>query len=102
MGLRPAKVDHQAITEVLGDIAVIGLYHLSRRCLVGAHHGAVVFGIELAGELCGVDQVTEHHRYLPTFGFGGGMGRRRGYSRHLRWHCQSVRQRQRGQDKGRW
>jgi hypothetical protein len=36
--------------------------------LVGADHGAQVFGVELAGERRGAHQVTEQHRELAAFG----------------------------------
>jgi hypothetical protein len=50
VGGRPAKVDHEAIAKVLRHIAVPGLHRRHRRLLVGPHHSAVVFGIELLGQ----------------------------------------------------
>ena len=67
MGCGVAKIDQQPIAEILGDMALVGLDDLGRGLLVGAHHGAQVFGVELAGELRGADQVTEQHRELPPF-----------------------------------
>ena len=95
VGGRPTKVDHEAITEVLRHIAVPGLQRRHRLLLVGPHHGAVVFGIEVLRESGRVDQVTEQHRELSTFGVGPGRsdwGRlalcwtslRRGRQRHGR------------------
>ena len=77
MGLGPAKVDQQAVAEILGDIAIIGLERGGRRGLVGTHHGAVVFGIELLGEFGRGDQVAEHYRDLPAFGLEGAAARLR-------------------------
>ena len=75
MGRGVAKIDQQPIAEVLGDMALVVLDDLGRGLLVGAHHGAQVFGVELAGELRGAHQVTEQHRELPPFRFGGRSGR---------------------------
>ena len=50
MRLRIAKVDQQAIAEILGDMAVKALDHLGTGRLVGAHDLAQVFWVELAGK----------------------------------------------------
>ncbi len=68
MGRGVAKIDQQPIAEVLGDMALVLLDDLGRGLLVGAHHRAQVFGVELAGELRGAHQVTEQHRELAAFG----------------------------------
>ena len=75
VGLGPAKVDQQAIAEILGDIALVGLESGSGHGLVGTHHRAIVFRVELLGQCGRGDQVTEHHRDLPAFGVGGGVER---------------------------
>jgi hypothetical protein len=72
-----AKIDQQAIAEILGDIAIIGLERGRSRGLVGTHHRAVVFGIESLGEIGRGDQVTEHHRDLPAFGLESAAARLR-------------------------
>jgi hypothetical protein len=59
MRRRVANIDQQPIAEVLGDMALVGLDDRGRGLLVGAHHGAPVFGVELTGELRGAHQVTE-------------------------------------------
>ena len=74
MRLRIAEVDEQAIAQVLGDMALVALDDSRCGLLVGAHHRAEVFGVELPGEACGVGQVTEQHRELAAFGVGGGVG----------------------------
>ena len=74
MGLGIAEVDQQPIAEILRHIAVKALDHGGSGLLVGAYHGAVVFGVELAGELRRVHQIAEHHRQLPALGFGGVVG----------------------------
>jgi hypothetical protein len=48
VGVRPAKVDHQPIPEVLGNMAVIGLDQLVGGGLLRPHHGPIVFGIKLS------------------------------------------------------
>jgi hypothetical protein len=68
MRLRKAKIDEQAIAEVLGNITVEALDDGSTGGLIGADHVPQVFGIELAGEFGRVRQVTEHHRELAAFG----------------------------------
>jgi hypothetical protein len=71
VGLWPAKVEQQPIPEILRHVAVEGLYRGDRRLLVGAYHGPVVFGFELAGQPGGVDEIAEQHGHLPPFGFRG-------------------------------
>jgi hypothetical protein len=44
---RITKIDQQAIAEVLGNIAVILVNHRSTGLLVGAHHLAVVFWVQM-------------------------------------------------------
>jgi hypothetical protein len=70
MGLGIAKVDQKPITEELGDVPVIAANHLRTGGMIRPDHVPVVFGVELGGEFRGVHEVTEHHRELPTFGFG--------------------------------
>src|SRR5262249_7566598 len=70
VGGRPAKVDHEAIAEVLRHIAVPGLHRRHRRLLVGTHHGAVVFGIELLDSFV---QSTRSQNSTVTWG-GAGSG----------------------------
>ena len=67
MRLRIAKVNQQAIAEILGNVALEALDDLDTGLLIGAHHFAVVFGIELTGEAGGIHQVTEQHRELAPF-----------------------------------
>jgi hypothetical protein len=68
MRLRIAKVDQQAIAQILGNVAVKALDDFSTGLLIGAHHLAVVFRIELTGEAGGIEQITEQHRELAAFG----------------------------------
>jgi hypothetical protein len=49
MGLRIAKVDQEAVPEVLGNMAIKAADHLSAGLLIGTHHVSEVFGIEQAG-----------------------------------------------------
>ena len=48
MGLRIAEVDQEAVSEVLGNMAVKAADYLSTGLLIGAHHISEVFGVELA------------------------------------------------------
>src|SRR5262245_27181400 len=45
-----AIVDHQAVPEVLRNIAIEALDDLRTRCLVGTNDLAVIFGVESSGE----------------------------------------------------
>jgi hypothetical protein len=58
-------------------MARVVLDDLGSGLLVGADHGPQVFGVEVARELRGAGQVTEEHRELPAFRFGGRADRRR-------------------------
>src|SRR5215217_5904909 len=78
MGLGIAKVDQQAIPEILRDIALKALDHLGAGGLIGADDLPQVFGIKLAGEHRGVYQVAEQHGELAAFRLGhdgGSKGR---------------------------
>ena len=52
MGTGIAKVDEQAIAELLRDVPLKALDVLGGGLLVGAHHLTQVFGVELLAELC--------------------------------------------------
>ena len=60
--LRLAKVDQQAIAEVLRHVAVKGLDRRHGGLLVGTHHAAVVLRVELLSQFCRVNEITEQHR----------------------------------------
>jgi hypothetical protein len=64
--LRIAKVDQQAITEVLCNAPLQALDHRGARGLVGADDLAQVFGVKLARQDRGVHQITEQHGELTT------------------------------------
>jgi hypothetical protein len=74
MGLGIAKVHEESIPEQLGDMSIVALDDFSTSRLIGTHHVTPVFWVELAGEFGRIDQVTEHHRELPSLR----VGRRRG------------------------
>ncbi len=63
-----AEVDEQAIAEILGDMPLKAGDHLGAGVLIGPHHLAQVFRVELAGEHRRVHQVTEQHGELAAFG----------------------------------
>src|SRR5262249_27198513 len=73
------EVDEQSVAQQLGDMSLVALTHLRTRRLIGTDDVPVVFGIELARELGGLDEVTEHDGELPAFGVGGMRG--------SRWRC---------------
>ena len=66
-----AEVDEQAIAEILGDMPLKAGDHLGAGLLIGPHHLAQVFRVELAGERGRVHQVTEQHGELAAFGLRG-------------------------------
>ena len=70
VGQGVAKVDQQAIAEILRDMALKAGDHLGAGVLVGPHHLAQVFWIELTGESGGVHQITEEDGELAAFGVG--------------------------------
>jgi hypothetical protein len=63
-----AEVDQQAVTEVLGDMPLIAGDYLTTGVLIGPHHLAPVFRVELAGEGGRIHQVAKQHRELAAFG----------------------------------
>src|SRR5262245_26867699 len=64
---RVAKVNQQAITEILGDMALEESDHLGTGLLIGPHHLAQLFWVELAGKRGRVYQVTRQHGELASF-----------------------------------
>jgi hypothetical protein len=71
MRLGIAKVDQQAIAEILGDMPVEALDDLGTGPLIGANHVSEIFRIEATGQCRRIDQVTEQHGELPAFGVRG-------------------------------
>jgi hypothetical protein len=78
---RVAEVDQEPIAEVLGDMPVKTGDHLGARLLVGSHHLAPRFRVELTGECRRVHQITEQDGELTAFGLR--ELRRAGYRRAL-------------------
>ena len=54
-----AKVDEQAIAQILRDVPLKALDDRSGGLLVGTHHLTQVFGVELLAQSSGVDQIAE-------------------------------------------
>jgi len=71
MGCGVAKINQQAIAEILGDMARVLLDDRGGGLLVGAHYHTQVFRVELARELRRAHQVAEEHGELPSFRLGG-------------------------------
>jgi len=65
-----AEVDEQAIAKILRNMPLKAGDHLGTGLLIGPHHRAQLFRVELAGERGRVHQVTEHDRELAAFGVG--------------------------------
>ena len=74
-----AKVDEQAVAEILRDMALKAGDHLGAGLLIGPHHLAQVFRVELADERRRVHEVTEQDGELAPFRLGRGGGSRRRY-----------------------
>src|SRR5712691_11214344 len=64
------KVHEKPIPKQLGDMPIVTLDDLGTDPLVCTHHIPVLFGVELRREFGGIDQITEHHRELPSFRVG--------------------------------
>jgi hypothetical protein len=61
-----AEVDEQSIAEVIGDMPLVAGDHLGARLLIGQHHLAQLFGIELTGKRRRIDQITKQDGELPA------------------------------------
>jgi hypothetical protein len=68
-----AKIDQETIAQELSSVSFIALDDLRADFLICTDHVPIVFGVELAGECGGIDQVTEHDGELSTFSFRGVM-----------------------------
>jgi hypothetical protein len=66
-----AEVDQQAIAEILGDMSLKAGDHLGAGVLIGPHHLAQLFRVELTGEHSRVYQVTKQHGEMATFSVRG-------------------------------
>ena len=62
-----AKIDHEATLEVLGQIAVIPVNHRGTALLVGPHHLAQVFWVQVPRQRRRIDQLAAQHRELAAF-----------------------------------
>ena len=69
-GLGIPKID-KGHRRIIGLRAIIAVNHLGTGLLIGADDVPVIFGIELGCQGGRVDEVNEHHRQLPSFGFWG-------------------------------
>ncbi len=64
-----AKIDEQAIAQILRNVPLITPNDFGGCLLIGAHHLAQIFGIEFTREIGRAHQVAEHHGELAPFGF---------------------------------
>jgi hypothetical protein len=74
---RVAEVHEQTVAEILRDMPLKARNHLGTGVLIGPHHLAQLFRVELAGEHGRVHQVTEQHGELAAFRFGSATCDRR-------------------------
>ena len=79
-----AKIDQQAIAEILGDMPLKAGNHLGAGLLIGPHHHVQVFWVELGGECGRIHQVAKQHGELTAFSVsrtrcGWEGGERRGW-----------------------
>jgi hypothetical protein len=59
VSLGPAEICHDAVTEVLGDVAAESSDRLSRGTMVPGNYLAPFFRVELSGDLSRAHQITE-------------------------------------------
>ena len=89
-----AEVDQEAIAEVLGDMPLKAGDHLGAGVLIGPHHLAQLFRVELARQARRVHQITEQHGELPAFGLRrrrcGWEGRSRRARGHPGWRAETA------------
>jgi hypothetical protein len=76
-----AKVDQQAITEILRNMPLKAGDDLGTSLLIGPHNLPQVFRVQLRGESRGIHQITKQHGELAAFGL-----RRRCSRGGCRWH----------------
>src|SRR5262245_18336501 len=60
-----AEVHKDPVTKARGDMPIVALDDFRTSALIRTDYVPVLFGIELGGELRGIDQVAEHHGVLP-------------------------------------
>ena len=70
MRLRIAEIDQHPVAHVFGDKAVEAADRLADRAVVVADQLAQILRVMTGRERGRADQVAEHHRELPAFGFG--------------------------------
>jgi len=70
VGSRVAEIDQDAVTHILGDKALEPGDHFSDGTVVSGDDLAQILGIEPRGKCGRADEIAEHHRQLPTLGFG--------------------------------
>src|SRR2546427_323156 len=65
----------ELIAQILGDVAVKAMNDLRARLLVYPHDLAHVLRVQRPRKRRRTHKITEHHRELTAFGFGGNTGR---------------------------
>jgi hypothetical protein len=53
----------------LANVSFLSLNHRRTGLLIGSHHLAQLFGVQLCGKSSRAHQITEHHRELAALGF---------------------------------
>jgi hypothetical protein len=86
MRLRPTKIDQEAISQLLRNMAAVALDHCCTDGVIPSKDVVEVFGVEPPGEGGRVHHVTKQHGELPTFGpRGGGADRGHWERRAVEW-----------------
>src|SRR5215475_13529752 len=80
MGLGIAEVHQESIPQELGNVSVKTLDDVRTNSVIGTDHLPILFGVELRGQVGGIDQVAEHDGELTAFRVRG----LRGSWRHIR------------------
>ena len=99
---RPAEVDHHAVTQVLGDVAVPARHHPPAHLSIFPNDAFQFLGIEAMGQVGITHDVAEHHGELPALvlagvnGFRGDIDNRHGTARRhsdrLSEFCQGLQE----------
>ena len=66
---RIAEIDEHAVAHIFGDKAIEPADHLGDCAVICSDDLAQILGIEPRRERRRADQIAEHHRQLPAFGF---------------------------------
>ena len=66
----PAKISHDTIAEVLGDMAAESSDRLGRGAMVARNHRTPFFGVELSSDFGRAYKIAEQYRQMPPLAAG--------------------------------